>query len=138
MINLTLNALDAVDRGGKVRIVLAPLSDRVRLAVYDSGAGVRAEVADSLFEPFSTTKPEGIGLGLAVAARIVAAHGGQLTWTRSENETCFELMLLSQQLLTANDGRLDVNTNNGNPNHARAAVDGAPTPTTASKEPLHA
>ncbi|MBL9124722.1 MAG: HAMP domain-containing histidine kinase [Planctomycetaceae bacterium] len=93
LINLTLNALDAVERGGRVRLVLAEFGDRLRLAVLDSGRGVRPEIADSLFEPFSTTKPEGVGLGLAVAARIVAAHGGQLRWSRLDYETCFEFTL---------------------------------------------
>ena len=143
LINLTLNAFDAVDRGGKVRIVLAPLADRVRVAVYDTGAGVRPEVADSLFEPFSTTKPEGIGLGLAVATRIVAAHGGQLSWTRSGNETCFELILPSQQSPATIDDKsgeqsTDTSTKNGNPCNSRANVDGSRPSAAASKEPLHA
>jgi len=93
LINLTLNALDAVERGGRVRLVLAASADGLRLAVLDSGRGVRPEVAESLFEPFTTTKPEGVGLGLAVAVRIVAAHGGQLRWSRVDHETCFEFTL---------------------------------------------
>lgn len=93
LINLTLNALEAAERGGQVRVVLEQLADQARLAVYDSGPGVRDEVADTLFEPFVTTRPEGIGLGLAVATRIASDHGGVLGCSRIDGETCFSLSL---------------------------------------------
>lgn len=98
LINLTLNAVDAADRQGHVRVVLETLErethrTEARLAVYDNGPGVAGDVADSLFEPFVTTKPEGVGLGLAVAARIAVDHGGRLAHTRVQGETCFEYFL---------------------------------------------
>ena len=64
--------------------------------MLDSGIGVPAEVADKLFEPFATSKPEGIGLGLAVARQIARAHEGDLIYYRNSETggaTCFELQL---------------------------------------------
>jgi nitrogen-specific signal transduction histidine kinase len=46
-------------------------------------------VADRLFEPFITAKPDGVGLGLAVARQVVHAHGGTINWSRCNQRTCF-------------------------------------------------
>ncbi len=83
LLNLLLNALDAVDGGGEVRVRLAQLpgerAGRVQVEVHDSGPGVPAEARDRLFDPFFTTKPEGSGLGLPISYNIVRQHGGDLT-----------------------------------------------------------
>ncbi len=63
------------------------------LEVVDSGPGIPEDVAAKLFEPFVTGKPEGVGLGLAVARQIVDAHGGKLTWSRIAEGTCFRVEL---------------------------------------------
>ena len=67
--------------------------------ITDSGAGPPPEVARRLFEPFVTGKPEGVGLGLAVARQVAEAHGGSISWSRSPAGTCFhiELPLANQQ-----------------------------------------
>ena len=62
-------------------------------AVLDSGAGPPAEFIERLFEPFSTTKPEGVGLGLTVARQVAESHGGRLEFSRGVGATCFELTL---------------------------------------------
>lgn len=99
LLNLVLNAVEAAGPGGWVRVewFAAPAAWHVR--VLDSGPGAPAALVERLFETFVTSKPEGIGLGLAVARQIAAAHGGTLTYRRAnialegEPVTCFELVL---------------------------------------------
>jgi hypothetical protein len=91
-LNLVLNAVEAAGPGGKVRIVSTAAEGEVSVAVHDTGPGPPADVADRLFEPFSTGKPEGIGLGLTVSRQIAEAHGGSLSFT-SACGTCFTVTL---------------------------------------------
>lgn len=86
VLNLLLNAADAIHGEGTIQIEVAASADRewVELAVTDTGPGIDARVVDHLFEPFVTTKPtgEGTGLGLAVCHTIVERLGGTI---RAEN-----------------------------------------------------
>lgn len=84
LLNLLLNAADAIEGEGTITITLEADEDddaRVLLRVSDSGPGIASEVRDRLFEPFVTTKPpgSGTGLGLAVCLSIVEGFGGKLT-----------------------------------------------------------
>ena len=63
------------------------------LRVLDNGVGPPREILDRLFEPFATSKPEGVGLGLAVAQQIAQSHGGRIVFHRAGGETCFEVHL---------------------------------------------
>jgi len=80
--NLLGNAIDALQRSAGERALRIDASRDgpgfVRIAVLDNGPGVEPEVAQSLFDPFVTTKPKGMGLGLAISRSIVDAHGGKL------------------------------------------------------------
>lgn len=95
VLNLVGNALDAAaptEPGrGIVEIRLRTDAGRVLLEVLDTGPGPSPEVADRLFEPFVTGKPEGIGLGLAVVRQTVEAHGGRVGWSRDAGRTCFRI-----------------------------------------------
>lgn len=94
LMNLILNAVEAAGAGGWVRVEHGDEPDgRCHLRVLDSGAGPSADFVERLFEPFSTTKPEGVGLGLAVARQVAELHGGSLTFARLHGATCFELTL---------------------------------------------
>ena len=93
LLNLTLNAIEAAGPGGTVRLEATALGEEVAVEVGDSGAGPPPELGDSLCEAFVTSKPEGVGLGLALAHRVAADHGGRLAWTRQDGETRFRLTL---------------------------------------------
>jgi signal transduction histidine kinase/ActR/RegA family two-component response regulator len=77
--NLVFNAVDALPRGGTVRLTAGGKENHVVVAVADSGVGMSAAVQARAFEPFFTTKGErGTGLGLAMVFGIVERHGGQI------------------------------------------------------------
>jgi two-component system, NtrC family, sensor histidine kinase HydH len=78
MMNLTLNAMEAVGQGGRVRVGIAPAVDAVLLTVDDDGPGISAELRERLFEPFFTTKAQGSGLGLPIVHALVTQHGGSI------------------------------------------------------------
>ena len=84
-VNLVANALDAARSGVRVRL------EGTTLLVEDDGTGVPEHVRDTLFEPFITTKPPGVGtgLGLALTRTLVVGMGGVLTWTSSAHGTVF-------------------------------------------------
>ena len=79
LVNLFFNALDAMPRGGRLDVTLAAHDGSIRLEVSDSGGGIVPQVAGRLFHPFTTTKPNGTGLGLSVSMRILEEHGGSIT-----------------------------------------------------------
>ena len=79
MLNLTLNAIQAMNGGGVISVRLKNESRRgkplVRVEVQDTGCGFDVD-ANTVFEPFYTTKTSGSGLGLAICKRLVEKHGG--------------------------------------------------------------
>ena len=73
------NALDAVrDRGVEGRVNIEISDDPPTIAVSDNGAGIDDEAAGRLFMPFKARKPNGLGLGLPLARKIVLLHGGEI------------------------------------------------------------
>jgi signal transduction histidine kinase len=95
--NLTLNALDAAGRGGKVRVENFVDADGSHIYVDDSGPGVAPDQRDRLFEPFYTTKAQGSGLGLPISHAIVSQHGGRIELGRSSlGGARFEVVLPKQ------------------------------------------
>jgi signal transduction histidine kinase len=78
LLNLMINALQAVDREGRIDIHVQELEGSLSVAVSDNGPGIPREKLASIFDPYFTTKPEGNGLGLWIAQQIVTAHGGRL------------------------------------------------------------
>lgn len=78
VLNLILNALDAMPDGGTLRVRGSVSGNGWSLQVADSGSGLSEDAVRRAFEPFFTTKPGGTGLGLAIVYRIAEVHGGQV------------------------------------------------------------
>jgi signal transduction histidine kinase len=101
VLNLLLNAIEAAQQNGlkrrhpcRVCIELGRGSgNAAEIVISDTGAGPAEALATSLFEPFVTDKPEGAGLGLAVAREVIAAHGGSIGWKRHNGMTQFHVEL---------------------------------------------
>ena len=79
LLNLYLNAIQAIGREGIITVAVAECGDgRIKLSVADSGKGMTAEQLQAIFTPYFTTKADGTGLGLAVVQNIVEQHGGTI------------------------------------------------------------
>ena len=82
LLNLILNAADAladvIDRPRELIIVTRPESGGLRVEVKDNGVGIEQEKLESIFQPFYTTKTNGMGMGLSISRSIINNHGGQL------------------------------------------------------------
>ena len=78
LLNVVINAIQAVDRKGRIEVSASVADGWVCVAVSDNGPGIPLEKLASIFDPYFTTKTEGSGLGLWIAQQIVTAHGGSL------------------------------------------------------------
>jgi C4-dicarboxylate-specific signal transduction histidine kinase len=90
ILNLVQNGFEVMSTNNGAERVLAIATrrvapDTVEVTVRDSGAGIPADVAERLFEPFFSTKPDGLGLGLSISRTIVEAHGGRLWATPNQD-----------------------------------------------------
>jgi signal transduction histidine kinase len=78
MLNLMLNAMQAIDKNGKIVVTLRTEGQTAVIEVTDNGRGIPASELPNIFRPFYTTKGEGTGLGLSLARRIVEDHQGAI------------------------------------------------------------
>jgi two-component system sensor kinase FixL len=88
LLNLFVNAFDAMSEanGGRLTVRTRALSGGwVQLDVADTGFGIAIDRVNAIFEPFVTTKPTGMGMGLSVSRTIVQAHGGRI-WAENDPE----------------------------------------------------
>lgn len=96
--NLVLNAIEAMPRGGVIEITLEPVTrsmkNYIKLSISDQGIGLPEKYKDRIFEPFFTTKPGGTGLGLYVVKEVVKAHSGNISVeSKPEKGTTFTIEL---------------------------------------------
>ena len=81
VVNLVRNAIEAMDGGERRELSIAASLDEdgaIAIGVADTGPGIAPEIAERLFQPFVTTKAQGMGVGLSICRSIVEAHGGRL------------------------------------------------------------
>jgi len=94
LVNLMRNAVHAMPHGGDLNLRLAGVPHGVEIVVADTGMGMSPEVLAHVLEPFYTTKNDGSGLGLTIAAQIVRDHGGELKLDSREGESTTVTMRL--------------------------------------------
>ena len=101
LINLVLNAFEAAGPGGIVELRTRILQDReatfLEWLIRDNGPGPSTEIEKSMFEPFATTKREGVGLGLAMSKQIAQRQQGDIRWSRDSKWTEFVFRIRLQQ-----------------------------------------
>jgi signal transduction histidine kinase len=98
ILNLLLNGIEAVQHSSRfverrVEIEVTSSDDHAELCISDTGDGPSNASSDSIFEPFVTSKPEGVGLGLTMARQVVEAHDGEISWQRRHGRTEFRVAL---------------------------------------------
>jgi signal transduction histidine kinase len=101
--NLILNALQAMEAGGRLTVSTAGDDAEVTVRIRDTGRGIPERDLANIFKPFYTTRHQGTGLGLTISRRIVEAHGGTLTLESAENSgtTCTVRLPLVPREVTA-------------------------------------
>jgi len=94
LLNLVINALQAVERNGRIEVWTELAPEGIWLGVSDTGPGIPPDRLPLLFDPYFTTKSDGHGLGLWIAQQIVTAHGGTLrAGNLSEGGAVFSMLL---------------------------------------------
>jgi signal transduction histidine kinase len=78
VINVVMNAIQAMGRGGKLRVRTATAGPFAEIEVTDSGPGIPVHLRERIFEPFFTTRNSGTGLGLAIVKQVVEVQGGSV------------------------------------------------------------
>lgn len=102
LLNLVINAVQAMPEGGRVRLAMRQDENRVTIDVEDEGSGVSQENIERVFDPFFTTKASGTGLGLPVADQIVRQHAGTLTILRNTSRGATFRISLPLKPISAN------------------------------------
>jgi signal transduction histidine kinase len=94
VLNLLLNAVQAIDGAGTVKVTIAARDDCARIAVIDTGRGIPEPQIEQIFRPFFTTKGNGTGLGLSLVRRILEEHHGHISVTSQVGKgSMFEVLI---------------------------------------------
>ncbi len=101
--NIVRNSTEALGEGGRIVIAASRIEDvqtcRLRIRISDNGPGIPEKDWETVFEPFYTTKPQGFGLGLANARKIIEQHRGTIRVVRKRSQgTAFEIMIPCEDL----------------------------------------
>jgi C4-dicarboxylate-specific signal transduction histidine kinase len=112
VLNLVMNACDAMSGtppGERLLVVSTTMGGDARIEVRDGGSGIAPDALARVFEPFVTTKRDGLGLGLAICRSIVTAHGGSLSAVNNPERGAtlvVSLPLTADQRAASSDDRL--------------------------------
>lgn len=93
LVNLLQNALDATGSDGRIAVEIEAGDTQLRLHVIDHGPGIPAAQAETLFQPFATSKENGLGLGLVISRDIMRDLGGDLLYAPRDGVTCFTMIV---------------------------------------------
>lgn len=115
LLNLYLNAFQAMDGGGSLRVSAARENGGAVLTVVDTGAGIPSEHLAHIFDPYFTTKPGGVGLGLANVHKFVEAHGGEIEVESAPGQGTSFTIRIPAELPCGEEGpRNEADTERGN------------------------
>jgi signal transduction histidine kinase len=93
MLNLVLNALDAMPKGGELYLGATLKDGQIEVVVRDTGPGIPPEIQDHIFHPYFSTKDRGTGIGLTLAEKLVRQHQGHLGFRTGPGGTTFAITL---------------------------------------------
>lgn len=93
LLNLALNSLAAMPKGGVLRFRVDRQHDSVRIDVEDSGTGIPENIQDKIFDPYFTTRSDGTGMGLALCDKTVRQHNGSIDFKTGPEGTVFTVLL---------------------------------------------
>lgn len=93
LVNLLQNAMDAMGDGGRIEVIIVQDGDAVSVIICDNGPGIANDVREKLFQPFTSTKNDGVGLGLVICRDIITEFGGELTLTANRQGAAFQILL---------------------------------------------
>jgi len=98
LMNLMLNAIEAMRNGGMLSIAVDHTGESLRLEIADTGPGIAADEAKKIFEPFYTTKEQGLGLGMPYAKKVIEQHSGAVSLnSRAGEGTTISIVLPAAQ-----------------------------------------
>ncbi len=113
IVNLLSNSIQAMSKGGQLKIATKLNKDNIQVIVSDTGSGIEKSVQERIFTPFFTTKARGVGLGLSIVNNIVQKHGGEVeVISEADKGTVFTVILPIRKNVAvaqddeANDGRV--------------------------------
>lgn len=92
-VNLFQNAMDAMGEGGQINVGIELTGQTVSIDIRDNGPGISTELRERLFQPFTTSKEDGLGLGLVICRDIIADLGGELNLVASQAGAAFVIIL---------------------------------------------
>jgi two-component system nitrogen regulation sensor histidine kinase GlnL len=93
LLNLVVNALEAMQHGGKLTVSMRCDAEQATIEVADTGRGIPESVRSRIFDPYLTTKSAGSGLGLALSDKIIRQHGGDIDFQTSSAGSVFRISL---------------------------------------------